>query len=229
MKGNDQNGCQPYVSQNLRSSAPATEPRTRSASLTTNEQYINICRDFIWGICTKGSRCAYRHERDMECMKTILKFCHDFQNRTGCLRADCTYLHATREEQSSFLNLGQLPKVLIDRYEAMSNNSSHNTSGNLSPIHGAPGNTNAVHRTPLNINTIHESPGNIQDGEAHSRGSTVTFPVSSTLSKVRHAVFAPLLVPPPPPPPLPVPVSTSLVQPGPSTFAGNKCTTIWYL
>ncbi|XP_039764296.1 actin cytoskeleton-regulatory complex protein PAN1-like [Pararge aegeria] len=79
-----------------------------------------FCRDFIWGQCNKGARCKYRHELVFEVMKKTLKFCHDFQNSAGCSRELCTYLHATKEEQSLFKSTGQLPRVLAERHANMS-------------------------------------------------------------------------------------------------------------
>ncbi|XP_039764334.1 wiskott-Aldrich syndrome protein family member 2-like [Pararge aegeria] len=79
-----------------------------------------FCRDFIWGQCNKGAQCKYRHELVFEVMKKTLKFCHDFQNSAGCSRELCTYLHATKEEQSLFKSTGQLPRVLAERHANMS-------------------------------------------------------------------------------------------------------------
>ncbi|KAJ8737074.1 hypothetical protein PYW07_000345 [Mythimna separata] len=100
---NEQNGRQPPLPQQTAPSTTAstapTDPRIRNTTVTTSEQHNKKCRDFLWGICTKGAQCRFRHELDVESMKDILKFCHDFQNRTGCTRPDCTYLHTTREEK----------------------------------------------------------------------------------------------------------------------------------
>ncbi|XP_050684059.1 uncharacterized protein LOC126978968 isoform X2 [Leptidea sinapis] len=79
----------------------------------------DICRDFLWGCCSKGPTCKFRHELILEDMKKTLIFCHDFQNH-GCTRKDCSFLHASREEQNLFEVAGQLPEVLVERYRNMS-------------------------------------------------------------------------------------------------------------
>ncbi|XP_039763812.1 zinc finger homeobox protein 4-like isoform X2 [Pararge aegeria] len=80
----------------------------------------DFCRDFIWGQCNKGAQCKYRHELVFEVMKKTLKFCRDFQNTAGCSRELCTYLHATKEEQTLFKSNGQLPRILAERHANMS-------------------------------------------------------------------------------------------------------------
>ncbi|CAH1286861.1 unnamed protein product [Chrysodeixis includens] len=109
----EQNGRQPPISQQT---APPSDPRLRNASSTDQQR---ICRDYVWGICGKGTQCKFRHEFDVESMKNILKFCHDYQNRTGCTRPDCTYLHTTKEEENLFLTTGQIPRALAERHAAM--------------------------------------------------------------------------------------------------------------
>ncbi|XP_069365174.1 uncharacterized protein [Maniola hyperantus] len=84
------------------------------------ERQKDFCRDYIWGACTKGNQCKFRHELEFEVMKKTLKFCHDYQNSTGCAREHCTYLHASKEEQSLFTATGQLPQCLVQRHANMS-------------------------------------------------------------------------------------------------------------
>lgn len=99
--------------------APPSDPRLRNSSTASaSDQQDGTCRDYVWGICTKGSQCKYRHVLNPETMKTILKFCHDFQNRAGCTRQGCTYLHTTNAEETLFLTSGVIPKVLRERYAA---------------------------------------------------------------------------------------------------------------
>ncbi|CAG9558123.1 unnamed protein product [Danaus chrysippus] len=81
-----------------------------------NDKSTQICRDFIWGLCNKGAQCRYRHELDFEAMKKTLKFCHDFQNPSGCTREHCNYLHTSKEEESLFFATGTLPRVLAERH-----------------------------------------------------------------------------------------------------------------
>ncbi|XP_037299862.1 translation initiation factor IF-2 [Manduca sexta] len=106
----EQNGRQ------AQQTTPPTDPRIRNVPAPEEK----FCRDFIWGICTKGSQCKFPHIRDFESMKSTLKFCRDFQNKVGCRRPDCTFLHTTREEEKLFLSTGQIPRVLMEWYSAMS-------------------------------------------------------------------------------------------------------------
>ncbi|CAH0578004.1 unnamed protein product [Chrysodeixis includens] len=112
--GCQQNGCQPSVSQPV---ASTSDPLIQSAS--SSDQQVKVCRDYIWGICTKGTQCKFRHEFDVAMMKNVLKFCHDHQNRTGCSRPGCSYLHTTKEEENLFLTTGQIPRALAERHSAM--------------------------------------------------------------------------------------------------------------
>ncbi|CAK1588332.1 unnamed protein product [Parnassius mnemosyne] len=113
----DQNGCQPPLPAQPR---PPSESQTETEKEQTSDQPKQICRNYVWGTCSKNAKCKFRHELDVEEMKKILKFCHDYQNRTGCTREDCTYLHTTREEENLFLTTGQIPRVLAERHAAMS-------------------------------------------------------------------------------------------------------------
>lgn len=116
----EQNGRQLSTEQ----AAPPTDPRTRGLRVVPptgpTPEPQRICRDFVWGICSMTEVCKYRHELDYESMRTILKFCHDFQNRTGCTRPECTYLHASREEENLFLTSRVIPRVLAERYASVS-------------------------------------------------------------------------------------------------------------
>lgn len=106
-----QNGRQPPTPR----TAPPTDPRIRPGP--SNRE---ICKDYVWGICKKGAQCKYRHELELKFMKEILKFCHDFQNKTGCSRSDCAYLHASTEEETLFRSAGQIPRALAARYAVQS-------------------------------------------------------------------------------------------------------------
>ncbi|XP_048004921.1 LOW QUALITY PROTEIN: atrophin-1-like [Leguminivora glycinivorella] len=77
-----------------------------------------MCREYIRGNCTKYGQCKYRHELDTDRMKEVLQFCHDYQNRNGCTRKNCKFLHATKEEQNTFLATGQIPRVLAEKHAA---------------------------------------------------------------------------------------------------------------
>lgn len=72
----------------------------------------DICRDFLRNVCRRGKRCKYRHPGEQETneFKKISEytFCHDFQNN-GCRRANCKFLHCTREEEEHARQTGELP------------------------------------------------------------------------------------------------------------------------
>lgn len=72
----------------------------------------DICRDFLRNVCRRGQRCKYRHPGEQETneFKKISEytFCHDFQNN-GCRRANCKFLHCTREEEEHARQTGELP------------------------------------------------------------------------------------------------------------------------
>ena len=73
----------------------------------------DICRDFLRNVCKRGSYCRYRHldiavTKRADLLNRELIFCHDFQN-AGCRRANCRFVHCTREEQEHFQNTRLLP------------------------------------------------------------------------------------------------------------------------
>ncbi|XP_045490033.1 arp2/3 complex-activating protein rickA-like isoform X1 [Pieris rapae] len=97
-----------------------TTPATNGSRNVTNNKKPDTCRDYMWGKCTKGSSCRFRHELDIEKLKKTVKFCHDYQNRAPCTREVCTFIHATKDEETLFLTTGKLPKVLAERHANMS-------------------------------------------------------------------------------------------------------------
>ncbi|CAG5019162.1 unnamed protein product [Parnassius apollo] len=99
---------------------PPYESQTETEKEQTTDQPKQICPNYVWGRCSKNAQCKFRHELDFEEMEKILKFCRDYQSRTGCTRENCKYLHTTREEENLFLTTGQIPRVLAERYATMS-------------------------------------------------------------------------------------------------------------
>ncbi|KAK3587865.1 hypothetical protein CHS0354_019744 [Potamilus streckersoni] len=86
-----------------------------------NGKSDDICRDFLRNVCKRGKRCRYRHPNTNEAKELGRRhdytFCHDFQN-TGCRRANCKFLHCTREEEEYYKQAGQLP-VRLQQAAAM--------------------------------------------------------------------------------------------------------------
>lgn len=66
----------------------------------------NVCRDFLRNVCKRGAHCRYWHPPPDVAVDVV--FCHDFQN-AGCRRADCRFVHCTREEEDLYRRTGQLP------------------------------------------------------------------------------------------------------------------------
>ena len=79
----------------------------------------DICVDYLKGTCSKGSDCQLMHYEtiDGDDQRTGLiscVFCHDFQNGT-CGRDFCKFVHASRQEESFFLENGYFPPSLNAR------------------------------------------------------------------------------------------------------------------
>lgn len=95
------------------SSKPVSSPDSRSDTSEASEERIeDICRDFLRNVCKRGRRCKYRHPPANEARelgrRQEFTFCHDFQN-SGCRRANCRFIHCTREEEDYYKQTGQLP------------------------------------------------------------------------------------------------------------------------
>lgn len=75
-----------------------------------------ICRDYLRGTCTRGSKCKYSHVSSGDASLAGLsfrtdkpiEFCHDFQNGR-CNRPTCKYIHCSKEEEEEFRRSGKLP------------------------------------------------------------------------------------------------------------------------
>ncbi|OWR43727.1 hypothetical protein KGM_203394 [Danaus plexippus plexippus] len=174
---NDQSSRQPSLSGQLDASPGKS---------VNNDKSTQICRDFIWGLCNKGAQCRYRHELDFEAMKKTLKFCHDFQNPSGCTREHCNYLHTSKEEESLFFATGTLPRVLAERHANITDSTAETI--------------------PQIALFIQESLSGAPPPPPPS-----TFPVS-TVSPMAPRPTMPLQQMPPPPPP-PPPPNASTVAP----------------
>jgi len=68
----------------------------------------NVCRDFLRNVCKRGVHCRYWHPPPDLAVDVV--FCHDFQN-AGCRRADCRFVHCTREEEDLYRRTGHLPSL----------------------------------------------------------------------------------------------------------------------
>ena len=79
----------------------------------------NYCIDYLKGTCVKSSLCYLRHVETIDNpddRQGIVKqvFCHDFQN-DRCNRSFCKYVHASRNEESFFLENGYFPPSINAR------------------------------------------------------------------------------------------------------------------
>lgn len=82
----------------------------------------DICRDYLRNVCRRGGSCRYRHpdEGDIQSIEKAVDFvfCHDYQNRE-CRRANCRFVHATKQEEETFRSNGKLPQHVMDRVNVM--------------------------------------------------------------------------------------------------------------
>ncbi|XP_003746829.2 zinc finger CCCH domain-containing protein 10 [Galendromus occidentalis] len=65
-----------------------------------------VCRDFLRNVCFRGAQCKFAHPGDS--VHGDLVFCHDFQN-LGCTRADCKFVHASKDDERRYHESGKLP------------------------------------------------------------------------------------------------------------------------
>nr|BAS02075.1 zinc finger protein [Trilocha varians] len=111
---NAQNGRQQETSR--QQTAPPTDPRKKINASRHAKKPKEICRDFLWGKCTKGTMCIHLHKMDVKAIKETVKFCHNFQNNVSCTM--CNFLHVSSEEQKLFEKEDIIPRLLIERYKS---------------------------------------------------------------------------------------------------------------
>ena len=96
--------------------------RGRGGTGHSNSQPVtfeNYCVDYLKGTCVKGTVCYLKHVETIDNpddRQGIVKevFCHDFQN-DRCKRSYCKYVHASRNEESFFLENGYFPPSMNAR------------------------------------------------------------------------------------------------------------------
>lgn len=90
----------------------STDSNMSDNSETSDGQLGDTCRDYLRNVCKRGKRCKYHHPAPFEAQELGKRheytFCHDFQN-SGCRRANCKFIHCTREEEEYYKQAGQLP------------------------------------------------------------------------------------------------------------------------
>lgn len=91
-------------------------------SNSNDDKDDDICRDYLRNVCRRGASCKYKHpdEGDYQSIEKVVDFvfCHDYQNRE-CRRANCRFVHATKQEEEGFRSTGKLPQHVIDRLTVM--------------------------------------------------------------------------------------------------------------
>lgn len=81
------------------------------AANPANGEGQSECRDFVRGVCNRGSSCKFFHSPNaggMNQSETKLPICKDFQNK-GCERNKCKFLHITQKEEEDYNMTGILP------------------------------------------------------------------------------------------------------------------------
>lgn len=93
-------------------------PTSNSQGGKPNEPPDDVCRDFLRNVCRRGASCRFRHPEGYEAEELGKQieyvFCHDFQNRE-CRRANCRFVHATKQEEEVYKATGKLPQHCIDK------------------------------------------------------------------------------------------------------------------
>ncbi|XP_060809653.1 serine/threonine-protein kinase pakB isoform X1 [Amyelois transitella] len=134
---NSSNKCNQNGGQPLKSAKNVSETKDK------------VCHDFVRGKCYR-SQCKLSHECDIQTMVEILRICHDYQNSTGCTRANCSYLHVSREEEKLFRESGKYPDVLVTKHKKMNEQ-------NMPRMAGQPLQTPAAGPPPvLSVNPMYQ-------------------------------------------------------------------------
>ncbi|KAE9551897.1 hypothetical protein FO519_004888 [Halicephalobus sp. NKZ332] len=94
---------------NFNNDPPNGKPQTGGNKRgSSNKDGVDVCRDYLNGICARGNRCRFRHPPDeggKEQGIVPYTFCIDFQNR-GCFRETCRFVHATSEDAERYQRKG---------------------------------------------------------------------------------------------------------------------------
>ncbi|CAI2349743.1 unnamed protein product [Caenorhabditis sp. 36 PRJEB53466] len=76
------------------------------------QQRDDVCRDYLKNICNRGSRCKFYHPSEAPpASEQDYNFCIDYQNR-GCMRDNCRFVHAPRDEVERYKNTRELTLIL---------------------------------------------------------------------------------------------------------------------
>ena len=108
-----------YEARQMRQRSTSNSGGGSGPSYSQPVTFGNYCIDFLKGTCSKSTTCSLKHMEVIEdpderagLVKQV--FCHDFQNNM-CSRPFCKFLHGTKEEEKSFLELGYFPESLNTR------------------------------------------------------------------------------------------------------------------
>lgn len=119
----DENVCRDFLRNQCKrgDGCKFTHPNT---SVRTVDRAIddNVCRDYVRNVCKRGISCKFTHPQNSgeappppgKGLQSKVMFCHDFQN-SRCTRANCTFIHCTKELENEYLASGYLPPLVRDQ------------------------------------------------------------------------------------------------------------------
>ncbi|KAJ0184093.1 hypothetical protein K1T71_000516 [Dendrolimus kikuchii] len=101
--------CNPDTQEVAPNESATFNTNTQATAAENKDEEETMCRNFIRGTCERGATCIFVHKLILSQLKHVYRFCINFQNRSGCNRPHCKFVHATVFEQEHFFKTGVLP------------------------------------------------------------------------------------------------------------------------